>query len=515
MSTQLDTARQRLELLGGDSAALLTEVPSEAELHADRELAEWRRSELRKAQRAELADQLAAAESLRRAGQAIREADIRDAVDARKALAAQRRAETPASTVAELHRYSRWTRYACGAIIGAGMVWGAVNVQHNMAPGGMSDPLFWASFLIEGMISGLLVIIALGSAKVRDSSGLEPSGNTRLVEGGLLALTFALNTYPYLKATHWYDALTHAIAPGMIAMTLLALHSLGSDYARARSEVSKRITGPVELPHLPAVERTVAAAEHLAEQRSTYRPAEQLRSTAATEQAQTALQAAEQGAAAAALQSSHEAQRSTHTVAAEQPTDDGAEEPHRATTVEAAPAVAETFEVAEAIGAHQPEVSATAKPEPIRAEQPVATAAEQPATQRSTGSTATEQPVTEAAAEHPATATEQPAEHLRSTPDSAEHPAPVVAEQRSTPTIPAEHSGTGWEFATEVQQSTGSRLPVERIATVLERHDATGDGASRIARDLGMGFAAVDRVLAGAAKIRAERNGRVIPLRQG
>ncbi|MDE1674696.1 hypothetical protein [Nocardia gipuzkoensis] len=257
LADRLDSARGRRDLLRGDAATVLVEVPSEKELAAVREQAEWRREELRKAARAELSEQLAAAEALRQANKTIRDADIRDAIDARKALAEQRRADTPASTVAELHRYSRWTRYGCAAIIAAGMVWSAINVQHNMAPGGKTDPLFWASFLVEGMISGLLVIIALGTAKVRDAAGLTPSSGTRWAEIGLFLLTLGLNTYPYVRQSHWYDAGLHAIAPAMIGATLLVLHSLGADYAEARRVVAERITDTdltVHLPSLPSVQ---------------------------------------------------------------------------------------------------------------------------------------------------------------------------------------------------------------------------------------------------------------------
>ncbi|WP_433717455.1 hypothetical protein ACQP2U_43925 (plasmid) [Nocardia sp. CA-084685] len=250
LAEQLSTARGRLELLGGDAASVLTEVPSEAELAEARGLAVWKRGQLRQADRAELTAQLEAAEDIRAAEREIRAADIRDAIDARKALAAQRRAETPASTIAELHRYSRWTRYGCGAIIAAGMIWSAINVQHNMAPGGTSDPLYWVSFLIEGMISGLLVIIALGTAKVRDAADIEPSAGIRWAEVGLFTLTFGLNTYPYVRDSHWYDSMLHGIAPGLIGGTLWVLHYMGADYTRARGVVAQRITDDAAL-HLP------------------------------------------------------------------------------------------------------------------------------------------------------------------------------------------------------------------------------------------------------------------------
>ncbi|MEV6562963.1 hypothetical protein AB0M22_45100 [Nocardia sp. NPDC051756] len=256
LAEQLHSARERLALLGGDAPQVLAEVPSEAELAAERELAEWRRSALRAAERAELAEQLAAAESLRKAQAEIREADIRDAVDARKALAEQRRADTPVSNMAELRRAGRYIRIACATIIAAGMLWSAINVQQNMAPGGTGDPLFWVSYLIEAMISGLLIVIALGVSKARELADLDPPAATRMVEVGLLVLTLGLNTYPHLSEGHWYDAALHAIAPVMIGGSLLALHGLGSHYMKARKRIAERIhaQGGTDTVHLPAID---------------------------------------------------------------------------------------------------------------------------------------------------------------------------------------------------------------------------------------------------------------------
>ncbi|GAB2683224.1 hypothetical protein [Nocardia goodfellowii] len=253
LAQRLETERGRRELLGGDATHVLTETPTEAELAKLREAAQWRRGKLLEAERADLADQLAAAEELRKASAEIRAADIRDAVDARKALAAQRRAETPASTIAELHRYSRWTRYAIAVIIGIGMIWSAINVQKNAAPGGTSDPLFWASYLLEAMISGLLIIIALGTAKMRDTADVEAHPLTRLAEVALFVLTFGLNVYPYVRAGDWYQTVVHGIAPAMIGLSLVVLHSMGAGYAKSRAKIAEKITGAVELPELPAL----------------------------------------------------------------------------------------------------------------------------------------------------------------------------------------------------------------------------------------------------------------------
>lgn len=249
---RLTDARERQALMDGDAAAILANAPSEAELDADRALAVWRRSKLRDAERAELADQLEAAEDLRRANKAIRDADIRDVVDGRKALAEQRRAESPASGVAELRRFSRYMRHGCALIIAAGMLWSAINVQQNMAPGGVHDPMYWASFLIEAMISGLLIIIAIGTGKVREVAKREPGRGIRYTEAGLFVTTFGLNTYPYIHQGQWYETVMHGIAPSGIGAALLTLHYLGQEFTLARKDLAEQITDldVVQLPSL-------------------------------------------------------------------------------------------------------------------------------------------------------------------------------------------------------------------------------------------------------------------------
>lgn len=252
LAEKLEAERARLALLGGDAKTVLTETLSDTELAADRDLAMWKRSEERREHKAEMAAQLEAAKAIREANKAIRDADIRDVVDARKALAAQRRADSPQSLIASLFRYTKWTRIGCGTFIGIGMIWSAINVQQNIGPGGASDPLFWASFLVEAMISGLLVTLALGKNKVREA-GVEPNAGTTVAEVGLFLLTLGLNTYPYVKAADWYQTGVRSIAPVMIGVTLWVLHALGKDYAAAREATRKRIHADEGAAHVPTV----------------------------------------------------------------------------------------------------------------------------------------------------------------------------------------------------------------------------------------------------------------------
>ncbi len=254
LAKKVEHARGRLGVLDQDAVKALIDAPSDAELAAARENAEHSRLRQLRAQRDELDSQLAAHDSLREAQVRMLELDIRDAVDARKALAEERRTNAAAAKLARLHRYSTRTPMVCGVVIGIGMIWSAINVQQNMAPGGVSDPMFWASFLIEGMVSGLLIMVALGSNVVQETAGIDPGPKERWAEGGLLGFTLALNTYPYVRDSQWYDATLHAVAPVMIGVALLVMHGLGERYAQARRRITEEaIDLDVHLPDLPTL----------------------------------------------------------------------------------------------------------------------------------------------------------------------------------------------------------------------------------------------------------------------
>ncbi|MFE3322849.1 hypothetical protein [Nocardia sp. NPDC059195] len=113
---------------------------------------------------------------------------------------------------------------------------------------------------------------------------------------------------------------------------------------------------------------------------------------------------------------------------------------------------------------------------------------------------------------------EQPAQHERSSAPTTEQSGDAA--QRSTEQANDTEPGTILaevrELAGAVKDATQSRSAVERIATVLAHHDATGDAPSRVARDLHIGFAQVEKWLNAAAEIRRDRTGaRVIHLHNG
>ncbi|MFE3056412.1 hypothetical protein [Nocardia sp. NPDC059239] len=211
----------------------LTDVLSETELVAERELAE-RIREQERSQRWKQAEAAAsAADRARQTTVEIEKADIRDLLLARKAIAAQRRESSPHAKLASLYKHRAWSQRALAGVVAAGMLWSAVNVQHNIAPGGASDPLYWFSYLLEGMISVCLVIIMIGTNKVAEWGVIDSRRQVVVAEMALLGLTVMLNTYPYLKNGSWYEVAVHAIAPVMIGVALLIHNAAAGRYGLA------------------------------------------------------------------------------------------------------------------------------------------------------------------------------------------------------------------------------------------------------------------------------------------
>ncbi|MFD6161384.1 hypothetical protein ACFWF7_38210 [Nocardia sp. NPDC060256] len=211
----------------------LTEALSEDELLAERELAEKIRGQDRGQRWKEAQAAAGAADRARQTTEAIEKADMRDLLVARKAIAAQRRESSPHAKLASLYRHRAWSLRALAGVVAAGMLWSAVNVQHNIAPGGPGDPLYWFSYLLEGMISVCLIIIMIGTNKVAEWGVVDNRKQVVAAEVALLGLTVTLNTYPYLRAEHWYDAAVHAVAPVMIGVSLLIHDAASARYGLA------------------------------------------------------------------------------------------------------------------------------------------------------------------------------------------------------------------------------------------------------------------------------------------
>ncbi|NUS42144.1 MAG: hypothetical protein HOQ24_00370 [Mycobacteriaceae bacterium] len=219
----------------------LTEALSEDELSAERNLAERIREQEREQRWRNVQAAASASDRARQTSEEIAKADMRDLLLARRAIAAQRRESSPHAKLASLYRHRAWSQRGLAGVVMAGMLWSAVNVQHNIAPGGASDPLFWASYLLEAMISVCLVIIMIGTNKVAEWGILDSRAQVTMAELALLTLTIVLNTYPYLSRSHWYEVGVHAVAPMMVGVSLLIHNAASARYGQAISKATMQI----------------------------------------------------------------------------------------------------------------------------------------------------------------------------------------------------------------------------------------------------------------------------------
>lgn len=238
LARRVEKARRRLAYQFDPA---LTEALSEGELHAERELAERIREQEREQRWKEIQAAASAADRARQTTQEIEKADMRDLLIARKAIAAQRRESSPHAKLASLYRHRSWSLRALAGVVGAGMLWSAVNVQQNIAPTGPSDPLFWFSYLLEAMISVCLIIIMIGTSKVSEWEVLDSRGQVVAAELALLSLTVGLNTYPYIRTGNWYDVAVHAVAPVMIGVALLIHEAVSSRYGMAIARATEQV----------------------------------------------------------------------------------------------------------------------------------------------------------------------------------------------------------------------------------------------------------------------------------
>ncbi|WP_431963981.1 hypothetical protein [Nocardia sp. bgisy134] len=230
LAQRVATARGKLPLQH-DTA--LVEVLSEAEIAAERELAEWIRAQRRGQRRRAVEDELAAEKLDRRTGAAIRRAEEDDARWHRRALAARRRVANQDARLAQLYRRAEWSSRALIAVVILGMVWAGVNVQHNLVPSGdMSDPLYWLSYGIEAMISiPIITIMVVATTAARWGREL-PRGKVIVFEAALLGTTIALNTGPHLAAGDLGRAAEFAIAPAMVGVVIWLHAWVAARYAQ-------------------------------------------------------------------------------------------------------------------------------------------------------------------------------------------------------------------------------------------------------------------------------------------
>ncbi|MFC8527867.1 hypothetical protein [Nocardia sp. NPDC057227] len=257
LAHQVATARGKLPLQHDNA---LLEVLSDGEVAAERELAEWIRSQRRGQRRRAMQDELDAEKRDRRADSALRRAEDSDARWHRKALAARRRVASQDARIAQLYRRAEWSSRALIAVVVLGMVWAGVNVQRNLVPSGdMSDPLYWLSYGIEAMISIPIIVIMIAATTATRWGRELPRGRVILVELALLGTTIGLNAGPHLAAGELGRAAEFAIAPIMVGVVIW-LHSwVAARYAQLIDDAS------VDLPIDSMVEAPVARTQAFAE----------------------------------------------------------------------------------------------------------------------------------------------------------------------------------------------------------------------------------------------------------
>jgi hypothetical protein len=234
------TGRDRLAY---QSDPALREALSERELQAERALAERVREHERIEQLAELETAEATAAEVRKTTTELVRTEARDLMQSRRALADQRREASPHAQLAHLYRIKRWSGRALAAVVAGSMLFSAANVQHNLAPGGPSEPLYWMSYLLEALISTVLVVFMVSGSAVARWKVTEGETTIRWTEAGLLAGSILLNTYPYLRSPQdWSGVAVHSVAPIMMGVALFGhtavAKRMGAAIAKATQELS-------------------------------------------------------------------------------------------------------------------------------------------------------------------------------------------------------------------------------------------------------------------------------------
>lgn len=258
LSTRVQTAQARLT--HQDDPALLA-AKSVAELDADRAAAERVREYHRTEQLADITAAEITAAQVRKATTKIVEADARDLMLARRALADRRRQGSPHAQLASLFKIKRWSGRALAGVVVAAMLYSAVNVQHNLAPGGHSDPLYWASYLLEALISTVLVVFMVAGAAVARWPITDGQQLIRWTETLLLAGSIGLNTYPYIGRGDWFGVAVHGVAPVMMGVALIAHDAVARRLGQAIAAAAATApTGDDIAERLAALAQTAAPA---------------------------------------------------------------------------------------------------------------------------------------------------------------------------------------------------------------------------------------------------------------
>lgn len=246
-----DRVRNARDRLAHQHDPALLHALSERELRDNREMAERIRDHERSETLAQVEMAAAASDRVRRTADQLAEQEADELITVRKAIVDARRRHSPQARLAWLHRRREKVLRGLTVIAGFAMIYSAFTVQQNIAPdGGPSNPLFWLSYGLEALISGMLIAIMLTESDTSEdddktklpATGLSVSMKMRLGEAALLAVTLGLNTYPYLKKSEWFNAGVHAIAPVMIGVALVIHNAASERYARSIERITSSMS---------------------------------------------------------------------------------------------------------------------------------------------------------------------------------------------------------------------------------------------------------------------------------
>ncbi|MGW0359250.1 hypothetical protein ACWDXV_34100 [Nocardia nova] len=230
LTRRVQIAETRLAHQGNPA---LVAALSEDELSADRLVAERIREHDRTEKLAAIEVMKTTSAHVRKATSELVRADTRDLLLARRALADHHREGSPHAQLAKLYTIRKWCTRALAGVVIAAMLFSAVNVQHNLAPGGPGEPLYWASYALETLISTVLVVFMVSGSAVARWGITEGEDLIRWTEALLLAASIGLNTYPYLRAGDWYNVGVHSVAPIMIGVALVGHDAVSRRLGRA------------------------------------------------------------------------------------------------------------------------------------------------------------------------------------------------------------------------------------------------------------------------------------------
>jgi hypothetical protein len=235
LAERVAEARQRVQWQNDPA---LLEALSDAELEAQRKQAERQRA--RVAKQADR-DQRAAIERQDKAKTAEREMADETARDERwhaRAKHRRHRLTSPDARLAQLAYRERLSNRFLLSLVVVGMVWGGINVQHNLVPSGdLADPLYWVSYGVEAMISGCLAMIMMATSTFTQFGREINRGSAIAMEIALLTLSIGLNSGPRFAAGDVTHGFEYLFPPVMVGVVLWLHGWLSARYAQLIGEI--------------------------------------------------------------------------------------------------------------------------------------------------------------------------------------------------------------------------------------------------------------------------------------